>query len=75
MIGSKNSPEKYLVYLGVKHKGHSDPADLTGGKTLDGAFWNAQIHATSINANRLWERVISALVFLYTGGMGEYNPI
>ena len=49
--------------------GHSDPADLFGGKTPDKAFWNAQIHATSANTDHLWERVISALVFLYTGGV------
>ena len=53
MIGSKNSPEKYLVYLGVKHKGHSDPADLTGGKTPGRVFWNAKIHATSANTHHL----------------------
>ena len=73
--GKKIARRNALCTWDVKRVGHSDPADLTGGKTLDGAFWNAQIHATSINANRLWERVISALVFLYTGGMGEYNPI
>jgi len=45
----KNSPEKCLVYLGLKNIGHSDPADMFGGKTPDRAFWNAQIHATSSN--------------------------
>jgi len=37
----------------VKHIGHSDPADLIGGKTPDRAFWNAQIHATSANTDHL----------------------
>jgi len=57
------------VSLGREHIGHSDPADLFGGKTPDRAFWNAQIHATSANTDHLWKRVISALVFLYTGGV------
>jgi len=37
----------------VKHIGHSDPADLFGGKTPDRAIWNAQIHATSANTDHL----------------------
>ena len=37
----------------VKHIGHSDPADLFGGKTPDNAFWNVQIHATSANTDHL----------------------
>ena len=37
----------------VEHIGHSDPADLFGGKTPDGAFWDAQIHATSANTDHL----------------------
>ena len=43
-----------MIYIG-----HSDPADLFGGKTPDRAFWNAQIHATYANTNHLWE-IISA---------------
>jgi len=53
----------------VKHNGHSDPADLIGGKTPDRAFWNAQIYATCANTNHLRGRAISALVFLYTGAV------
>jgi hypothetical protein len=37
----------------VKHIGHSDPADLIGGKTPDRASWSAQIHATSANSDHL----------------------
>ena len=37
----------------VKHNGHSETADLIGGKTPDRAFWNAQIHATCANTNHL----------------------
>jgi len=29
----------------VKQNGHSDSADLIGGKTPDRALWNARIHA------------------------------
>ena len=56
LTGAKISPEKCLVYLGredMKHIGHSDPADLFGGKTPDRAFWDAQIHATSANTDHL----------------------
>ena len=49
--------------------GHSDPADLIGGKTPDRAFWIAQKHATCANTNYLWKCAISALVFLCTGGV------
>ena len=37
----------------LKHNGHSDSADLIGGKAPDRAFWNAQIHATCPNTNHL----------------------
>jgi hypothetical protein len=40
----------YLIHI---RNGHSDPADLIGGKTPNRAFWNAQIHATCANTNHL----------------------
>jgi len=68
--GAKIARRNALCTWDVKHIGHSDPADLFGGKTPDRAFWNAQIHATSANTDHLcWECAISALVFLYTGGV------
>ena len=67
--GAKIARRNALCTWDVKHIGHSDPADLFGGKTPDRAFWNAQIHATSTNTDHLWECAISALVFLYTGGV------
>ena len=69
LLGRKIARRNALCTWDVNHIGHSDPADLFGGKTPDRAFWNAQIHATSANTDHLWERAISAFVFFYTGGV------
>ena len=68
-LGKKIARRNSLCTWDVKHIGHSDLADLIGGKTPDRTFWNAQIHATRVNTYHLWERAISAFVFLHTGGV------
>ena len=54
----------------VKHIGHSDPADLFGGRTPDRAFRNAQIHATIQITS---ESVLFLPLSFFT--LGEYNLI
>ena len=51
--GKKIARGNALCTWDVKHNEHSNPADLTGRKTPDRAFWNAQIYATSTNTNHL----------------------
>ena len=51
--GAKIARRNALCTWDMKHIGHSDPADMIGGKTPDRAFWNAQIHATSANTDHL----------------------